>query len=101
MKCLIAVTPTGGACFISDLYEGSIDGVSLFSQCGIIEHINPGEAVMVDKGFTVAELLLPKQATLFIPPFLGSRSQFTTEELILNKRIAKARIYVERYNERL
>ena len=56
---------------------------------------------MVDKGFTVAELLLPKQATIFIPPFLGSRSQFTTEELILNKRIAKARIHVERYNERL
>ena len=26
-KCLIAVTPNGGACFVSDLYERDIDGI--------------------------------------------------------------------------
>ena len=26
-KCLIAVTPNGGACFVSDLFEGDIDDV--------------------------------------------------------------------------
>ena len=29
-KCLIAVTPTGGACFVSDLFEGDIDDVQIF-----------------------------------------------------------------------
>ena len=101
MKCLIAVLPSGGACFISDLYEGSADDVKMFSECGIIRHINPGDAVMVDKGFTVQELLLAKQATVFIPPFLGNRSKFSKEEVVLLKRIAKARIHVERFNERL
>ena len=101
MKCLIAVTPSGGACFISDLYEGSADDVKMFEECGILAHINPGDTVMVDKGFTVQELLLAKQATIFIPPFLGKRDKFTKEEVILLKRIAKARIHVERFNERL
>ena len=32
MKCLIAVNANGAECFISDLYEGSIDDVTLFSQ---------------------------------------------------------------------
>lgn len=29
-KCLIAVTPDGGACFLSDLFEGDIDDVQIF-----------------------------------------------------------------------
>ena len=50
MKCLIAVNPNGAACFISDLYEGSIDDVTLFSQCGILNYINTGDSLLVDKG---------------------------------------------------
>ena len=34
MKCLIAVSPNGAACFVSDLYEGNIDDVEIFRQCG-------------------------------------------------------------------
>ena len=101
MKRLIAVNPNGAACFVSDLYEGSIDDVSIFEQCGILSHINPGDSLLADKGFTVQDLLLPKQATIYIPPFLGKRDSFTKEEIIQTKRIAKARIHVERFNERL
>lgn len=100
-KCLIAVNPNGAACFISDLYEGAVTDVHLFQTCGILDHIDPGDALLVDKGFTVQSSLLPKQATIFIPPFLGQRDSFTKEEVILTKRIAKARIHVERFNERL
>ena len=101
MKCLIAVNPNGAACFVSDLFEGSISDVEIFQQCGIMQHINPNDSFLVDKGFTVQHLLLSKQATIFIPPFLGSRDKFTKEELMMLKRIAKARIHVERFNERL
>ena len=101
MKCLIAVNSNGAACFISDLYEGSIDDVTLSSQCGILKYINTADSLLVDKGFTVQDLLSPRQGTVFIPPFLGKRATFTKEEILLTKRIAKARIYVERFNERL
>ena len=46
MKCLIAVTPNGGACSISDIFEGSIDDVAIIEQLGGIftTHffLNPG-----------------------------------------------------------
>lgn len=101
MKCLIAVNPNGAACYVSDLYEGSIDDVEIFKQCGILDHINPNDLLLVDKGFTVQHLLLAKQATIEIPAFLGKRDKFTKEEILATKRIAKARIHVERFNERL
>ena len=101
MKCLIAVTPNGSACFVSDLFEGGIDDVSIFRECGILEHIEPFDTLLVDKGFTVQDLLLRKQASIYIPPFLGKRDHFTKEEEIMTKKIARARIHVERFNERL
>ena len=100
MKCLIAVNPNDVACFISDLFGGSISDVDIFDQFGILQQINPGDDLLVDKGFTIQHLLLTKQATIFIPPFLGKRDAFTKEEVMLTKRIAKARIHVERFNER-
>ncbi|XP_066920117.1 uncharacterized protein [Clytia hemisphaerica] len=101
MKCLIAVNPNGAACFVSDLFEGSINDVEIFQRCGILQHVSFQDSFLVDKGFTVQHLLLPKQATNYIPPFLGQREKFTKEEVLLCKRIAKARIHVERFNERL
>ena len=101
MKCLISVNPNGAACFVSDLFEGRLSDVRIFEQCGILEHINQGDVLLVDKGFTVQDLLLPKMATIQIPDFLGKRDGFTKEEVLMDKRTAKARIHVERYDERL
>lgn len=100
-KALIAVTPNGAACFVSDLYEGSIDDVSITKKCGIIDHIEHGDVVLVDKGFTIQDLLNPKHASIKIPAFLGKRERLTKEEEMDTRRIAKARIHVERFNERL
>ena len=99
MKCLIAVNPNGAACFISDLFEGSISDVDIFDQCGILQQINPGDALFVDNGFTIQQPLFTKQTIIFILPFLGKRDAFTKEEVMLTKRIAKARVHVERFNE--
>lgn len=101
MKALIAVTPKGAACFVSDLYEGSVSDVEIFEKCGILQHIEPGDVLLVDKGFTVQDLLLTRQATIKIPAFLGKRANLTAEEEMDTRRVAKARIHVERFNERL
>lgn len=101
LKALIAVTPRGAACFVSDLYEGSVSDVDIFERCGMLNHIEPGDVLLVDKGFTVQDLLLSRQATIKIPAFLGKRDSLTAEEEMSTRRIAKARIHVERFNERL
>ena len=82
---------------VSDLFEGSIDYVKIFKEYGILNFINPGDSILVDKGITFQELLLPKQATIFIPQFLGKRER---KKSYLQKG-HKARIHVEHYNERL
>ena len=85
IKCLIVVNPNGAACFISDLFEGSISDVDIFDQCGILQQINPGDALLVDKGLTIQHLLVTKQTTIFILPVLGKRDTFTKEEVMLTK----------------
>ena len=100
-KALIAVTPRGAACFVSDLYEGSIDDVEVTKKCGILDHIQAGDILLVDKGFKIQDLLYSKQASIKIPAFLGKRTKLTKGEEMDTKRIAKARIHVERFNERL
>ena len=101
MKCLIAVTPHGAAGFVSDLYEGSIDDVALFKDCGIMDLIEPDDEFLVDRGFTIRHLLLEKKADIFIPPFLDENKKLKKEEGLATSRIGKARIHVERFNERL
>ena len=100
-KALIAVLPQGAACFVSDLYEGSIDDVSITAQCGFLDHIEPGDVILADKGFPIQDLLTPKQASIIIPAFLGKRNSLPKEEEMGTRRMAKARIHVERFNERL
>ena len=100
-KCLIAVTPSGGACFVSDLFEGDIDDVRIFNESGLLKHLKPYDLVLADRGFTVQDLLNPLQVQLKIPSFLKGRKSLSAAEELETRRIAKARIHVERFNERL
>ena len=45
VRCLFHVNPNGVACFVFDLYEGSIDDVAILEQCGILSYINPGDSL--------------------------------------------------------
>ena len=54
---------------------------------------------MVDRGFTVQDLLNPIQVEFKIPSFLKGRGSLTAAEELETRRIAKARIHVERFNE--
>ena len=100
-KYLIAVTPNGGACFISDLLQGDISAVRIFEESGIMKHLKPYDLVLADRDFTVRELLNPLQVELKIPAFLKGRKSLSAAEELETRRIAKARIHVERFNERL
>ena len=100
-KCMIAVTPSGGACFVSDLFEGDISDVQLFEESGILKHIDPGDIILADRGFTVQDLVNPLQAHVNIPAFLKGRTSLSAAEELSTRKIAKARIHVERFNQRL
>ena len=83
------------------LLQGDIDDIQIFREFGIIKYLEPNDMVLADRGFTVRELLNPLQVELRIPSFLKGRGSLTAAAELETRRIAKARIHVERFNERL
>ncbi|XP_076126773.1 uncharacterized protein LOC143106385 [Alosa pseudoharengus] len=57
VKGMIGVSPHGAVTFVSALYSGSISDKELFKQSGIIPLLDKDMAVMVDKGFTIDDLV--------------------------------------------
>lgn len=56
---------------------------------------------MTDKGFDIEDLLRNKQVSLNLPPFLQSQTQFSAQDVLQTKTIAKVRIHVERAIRRI
>jgi hypothetical protein len=94
-KFLIAITPTGGICFVSKAWGGRVSDRHLTEHCGFLDYIEEGDVVMADKGFTIGDLLAKKRAFLNIPPFLRAQ-QFNPDDIEATKAIATVRIHVER-----
>ena len=100
-KVLIGVAPSGACMYVSDCFEGSISDRQIIKDTNFIEKLLPGDVVLGDRGFTIHDLCAQKGATLEIPPFLNGRPAFTVEELTKSKILSRARIHVERFNERI
>jgi hypothetical protein len=100
-KVLIGVTPSGAASFVSEAFEGLISDNAITVKSGFLDYIEPGDGVMADRGFKIDNLLRAKGGHLVIPPFLKGRPAFSLEEDNRTRVIAKARIHVERFNQRM
>ena len=101
MKALLGITPNGVVSFCSELYCGSISDPDIVKKSGFLSHLNRGDLVMADKGFTIQDELASVGARLVMPHFLKGKKQFTKQQSDHNKKIASLRIHVERYMERL
>ncbi|XP_042262223.1 uncharacterized protein LOC121894010 [Thunnus maccoyii] len=99
LKALIGVAPNGVITVASDLYGGSASDKAITADCGLLQHLQPDDMVMADKGFTIRDIL-PEGVLLNIPSFLVN-GQFTQEEMNNNRLISRARIHVERSIQRL
>lgn len=92
---------TGAVCLVSKLWGGSTSDVRITSNCGLLEALQPGDAVMVDKGFVHLKADFERKCVkLHCPPF-KTKSQFTKEEVEITRRIASARFHVERKMEQI
>lgn len=102
-KALIGITPAGSLSFISELFPGSVSDREIVSRCGILnpKFWDKGDEVMADKGFNIRDLLDQIGVNLNIPIFLESKEQFSTNEVLVNQKIAAERIHVERYISRV
>ena len=99
-KVLIGTAPSGACVFVSDCYEGCISDHQIVSESGFLEYLNPHDMVLADRGFDIEDKVVEKGATLNIPPFLKGKQKFTHSESMKTKVIARARIHVQRFNQR-
>ena len=96
IKILIGITPQGSICFVSEAWGGRTSDKYLTENCGFLEHLLPGDMVMADRGFTIAESVGLKQAKLVIPAFTKGKSQLDPVDVEKTRGIANVRIHVER-----
>jgi hypothetical protein len=63
--------------------------------------IEPYDLILADRGFTIREDLLFRNATLEIPPPSAGLQQMSRSNILKTKKIANARIHVERAINRI
>ncbi|CAC5362065.1 unnamed protein product [Mytilus coruscus] len=95
LKLLVGITPSGSFCFLSKLWSGAVSDRRITQASGFLEMLEFGDEIMADRGFTISDLLALKGATLAIPPFANGR-QLSSRAVTRTRRIANARIHVER-----
>ena len=55
VKFLISTTPQGVVSFISKGWGGRVSDKYLTENCGILTHLQPGDQILADHGFTMQD----------------------------------------------
>ena len=100
LKALVGISPSGAFTFVSKLWSGNISDKEITRQSGFLNLLEPGDDVMADRGFRIRDHCTERGCTLNIPPFSKGRP-LTSKQVTRTRRIASARIHVERAIERL
>lgn len=75
VKVLIGITPQGTISFVSQAWGGRTSDKVLTENCGILSKLLPGDLVMADCGFTIAESVMLLQAQQAIRAFTKGKDQ--------------------------
>ena len=100
VKAVTCVAPNAALVYASKLYPGSTSDAAIVEHSGLLKQFVPGDMILADKGFNIFGKM-PSGVSLNIPPFLSEKAYFSKEEAIICRKIARARIHVERANERI
>ena len=64
--------------FVSKLYSGSISDKEIVNVSGFLQKLQPGDAVMADKGFNIQDYLALHETVLIAPPIMRKNNVFCT-----------------------
>lgn len=59
------------------------------------------DSKMFNKGFLIGNIIEAEGIQIIQPPFLNKKNQFSHQEALLNAKIARARIHIERTYQRI
>lgn len=95
-KVLIGIAPQGVVTYVSEAWGGRVSDKHLTENCGILQNLLPGDVVLADRGFDIADSVGMMQARLHIPAFTKGKTQLSALEVQETRKIANVRIHVER-----
>lgn len=96
MKYFIGITPQGSLAFISDGWGGRVSDKHLTEESGLLENLLPGDVILADRGFDIAESVGLFCARIKIPAFTKGEKELSKIEVEQTRSIANIRIHVER-----
>ena len=67
---------------------------------GFLDKLNPGDAVMADKGFNIQDLLALHDTVLIAPPMMR-KTNVSARASTATRRVATSRVHIERMIRRL
>ena len=73
---------------MSEAWGGRVSDKYLTEHCGIFKTLLPGDVVLADHGFDIAESAGSMQAKLHIPAFTKGKAQLSAVEVEETKKIA-------------
>lgn len=96
VKYLISRTPQGVISFVLKGWGGRTSDKYVTEHSGFLYMLSPGEVVLADRGFNVADSLGLVNAQLKIPAFTKGKQLLHSEEIESSRGLAAVRIHVER-----
>nr|XP_047146612.1 uncharacterized protein LOC101235303 [Hydra vulgaris] len=96
VKFLIGVSPQGVITFVSKAWGGRVSDKYLTEHCSILKNILPGDVILADRGFNIAESVGFYCGELKIPGFTKGKLQLTCSDVETTRKIASVRVHVER-----
>lgn len=69
IKFLIGITPQGSISFLSEFWGERVSDKYITEHCGILEKLLPGDLVLADGGFDIADSVGNNCAQINIPCF--------------------------------
>lgn len=96
MKYLIAISPQGSICFISNGWGGRTSDKFITENSNFLSHLLPGDLVLADRGFNVRESVQSFQAEIKVPAFVRGKKQLHPVDLENTRSLASLRIHIER-----
>lgn len=95
-KTIVGTTPGGLLSALTPAYAGSATDRQIVERMDILDRLEPGDAVMADKGFDIADILASRAVDLNIPTFFRKGNQITPETLKQDRKISSKRVHIER-----
>ncbi|XP_064479223.1 uncharacterized protein LOC135392443 [Ornithodoros turicata] len=96
VKYLIGICPQGVVTYVSKGWGGRTSDKEITESCGVLDNLLPGDSVLADRGFTIADSVGIHRAKLELPAFTRGKAQLSPWEVENTRRLANVRIHVER-----